>query len=191
MGSTRLQDAAGSVTIQTNAPTTNYTATLPNITCELAPRMQLMAAKTATGTFVDFTGIPSWVKKITVMFNGVSTNGTSVPLIRLGAGSIDIGTYNCVVSTLSPASAAATMSNGFGLAVTSTSAANIFYGQSILTLMGSNVWTMQGILAYPSVSQQFTAGSKTLSAILDRIRITTVNGTDTFDAGNINIMYEG
>jgi hypothetical protein len=145
----------------------------------------------ATGTSVDFTGIPSWAKRITIMFNGVSTNGTSVPLIRLGAGSIDIGTYNCVVSALSPASAAATMSNGFGLAVTGTSAANIFYGQSILTLMGSNVWTMQGILAYPSVSQQFTAGSKTLSSTLDRIRITTVNGTDTFDAGTINIMYEG
>jgi hypothetical protein len=35
-----------------------------------------------------------------------------------------------------------------------------------------------------------SSGTKSLSATLDRIRITTVNGTDTFDAGSINILYE-
>jgi hypothetical protein len=30
-----------------------------------------------------------------------------------------------------------------------------------------------------------------LSGTLDRIRLTTVNGSDTFDAGSINIIYEG
>ena len=34
------------------------------------------------------------------------------------------------------------------------------------------------------------AGRVTLSGALDRVRVTTVNGTDTFDAGSINILYE-
>lgn len=29
-----------------------------------------------------------------------------------------------------------------------------------------------------------------MAIILARVRVTTVNGTDTFDAGTINIMYE-
>jgi hypothetical protein len=35
------------------------------------------------------------------------------------------------------------------------------------------------------------AGHVSLSGALDRIRLTTVNGTDTFDAGSVNIIYEG
>lgn len=37
----------------------------------------------------------------------------------------------------------------------------------------------------------FNGSIKTLSATLDRVRLTTVNGTDTFDAGLVNIIYEG
>ena len=42
------------------------------------------AVASTSGTSVDFTSIPSWVKRITVMFNGVSTSGTSNPLVQLG-----------------------------------------------------------------------------------------------------------
>ena len=57
------------------------------------PLMRLETAKTATGTSVDFTGIPGWAKKITVMLNGVSTNGTSIPVVRLGSGTVQTTGY--------------------------------------------------------------------------------------------------
>lgn len=38
--------------------------------------------------------------------------------------------------------------------------------------------------------QWIQSGDLLLSGTLDRVRITTANGTDTFDAGTINILYE-
>jgi len=42
------------------------------------------AVASTSGTSIDFTGIPSWVKRITVMFDVVSTNGSAIILIQLG-----------------------------------------------------------------------------------------------------------
>jgi hypothetical protein len=56
----------------------------------------------------------------------------------------------------------------------------------------SNTWSSFHSMALSNLANTLNgAGSVTLSATLDRIRITTVNGTDTFDAGSINIAYEG
>ncbi len=58
--------------------------------------------------------------------------------------------------------------------------------------MSGNTWEAIGLVYdFGDSSNSTVVGGKTLSAILDRIRLTTVNGTDTFDAGQINIMYEG
>jgi hypothetical protein len=60
-------------------------------------------------------------------------------------------------------------------------------------LLGSNTWCQQGSLGVQSGGNAnfLSAGSLALGGTLDRVRLTTVNGTDTFDAGSINIMYEG
>jgi hypothetical protein len=148
------------------------------------------AVASTSGTSIDFTGIPSWVKRITVMFDGVSTNGTSAILIQLGdSGGIEItgylsGAYN------ETGGGSSTSTAGFSVTPTSLAAA-AYNGSAILSLLGSNTFVGQGIL-FRSVStgMSYMAGSKTLSGTLDRVRITTVNGTDTFDAGSINILYE-
>jgi hypothetical protein len=58
--------------------------------------------------------------------------------------------------------------------------------------LGSNLWSASGCLGATGINYSFvTGGVKTLSGTLDRLRITTVNGTDTFDAGSINILIEG
>jgi len=57
------------------------------------------AVNTTSGTSIDLTSIPSWVKRITVMLNGVSTNGASIPQIQLGAGSVDTTGYNATASS--------------------------------------------------------------------------------------------
>ena len=142
---------------------------------------------TTSGTSIDFTGIPSWVKRITVMFDGVSTNGTSIPIIQIGdSGGVENTAYT---STASYIATQTTFSTGFGLAQ-SQADTDTFFGAVTLTLQdASNTWVQTGLCTKVG-TMQFSAGHKALSATLDRVRLTTVNGTDAFDAGSINIMYE-
>ena len=150
------------------------------------------AVASTSGTSIDFTSIPSWVKRITVMFQGVSTNGTSTPQIQVGAGSITTTGYNSCGTVISATAVVATTNSTTGLILgAGGAAADIRHGSAILTLLGSNTWTITGILGYSSgtVSCYF-GGSIALGGTLDRVRITTINGTDTFDAGSINILYE-
>jgi hypothetical protein len=178
-----LPDAGGTVVSDT------ATQTLTNKTIQ-GGALTLATAVTASGTSVDFTSIPSWVKRITVLFNGASTNGTSRVILRIGAGSFETSGY------LSTA-----LINGLDLTETSGffgcwrgDAGNVISGAVVLTAMGSNVWTQTGSTTASTGASQSSAafsGAKTIGGVLDRVRITTVNGTDTFDAGTINIMYEG
>ena len=140
-----------------------------------------------SGTSIDFTGIPSSVKRITIMFDGVSTNGTSNPLIQIGdAGGVETSGYLGACSYSSGDSAYTT---GFGIA--NGSAASALYGAITLSLMNSsaNTWACCGSVSLTNFGLH-TSGTKSLTATLDRVRITTVNGTDAFDAGSINISYE-
>jgi hypothetical protein len=155
-------------------------------------RMVLETAQaTTSGTSVDFTGIPSWVKKITVMFSGVSTNGTANLLIQLGdSGGIETTGYLGSSSSIGTTAASTNYTAGFGS--NSGNAANVSHGSFVITLFGSNTWTIAGLVARSnSATTLTTAGSKNLSGTLTQLRITTSNGTDTFDAGSINILYEG
>jgi hypothetical protein len=145
------------------------------------------------GTSIDFTGIPSWVKRVTVMFDGVSTNGTSSPIIQIGAGSVETTGY---ASGLGFANATGTQIGPLttGFACGGTQAVNLIYANATLALVGSNLWvySLAGYLnASGTVYGMSAGGNKTLAGTLDRVRITTVNGTDTFDAGSMNILYEG
>ena len=154
------------------------------------------AVASTSGTSIDFTGIPSWVKRITVMFSGVSTNGTSIPLLQIGdSGGVEISGYLGAGSSVFAASActAVLQTTGFGIGG-GTAATVIFHGSIQITLLDAtaNTWCANGVLARSDTAATFNcSGAKSLSATLDRVRITTVGGTDTFDAGSVNIMYEG
>jgi hypothetical protein len=150
------------------------------------------AVASTSGTSIDFTGIPSWVKRVTVMLNGVSTNGSSNYRIQFGAGSIQTTGYNSNCLTASSVAAATTtnVTAGFDIGSISTAGATL-YGSAIFSLLGSNSWVCQGQFSNIGDSRShYPAGAVALSGTLDRVRITTVNGTDTFDAGSINILYE-
>jgi hypothetical protein len=149
-----------------------------------------------SGTSIDFTSIPSWVKRITVMFNGVSTSGGSVVQVQPGAGSVQTSGYAATGLTTTNAGVVAgnSFTSGFAVEATtaSTTAATIRSGALVLNYAGGNVWSATGQFAHTGTTTSGAAsGTVTLSGTLDRIRITTVNGTDTFDAGSINILYEG
>ena len=147
------------------------------------------AVASTSGTSIDFTGIPSWVKRVTVMLNGVSTSGTSVIHIRLGtsSGVESTGYLGGICANGASENATAGIAIGTGGETSST----IRHGAVCIANITSNTWVAQGSIGRSESAQAYALGfSKTLSGTLDRVRITTVNGTDTFDAGSINILME-
>jgi hypothetical protein len=183
------QNSLGSVSI-TTAQISNASVTPAKLS---QPLTSGTAVASTSGTAIDFTGIPSWVKRITVMFNGVSTNGTSPFIIQLGdSGGIEntsYGSWTGYVSTSSNTTRGTNFTTGFGI-VYQTTAADPIFGNVVLTNLSGNIWLASGTNHFSSGNCGFLSGNKTLSETLDRLRITTVNGTDTFDAGSINILYE-
>jgi hypothetical protein len=145
-----------------------------------------------SGTSIDFTGLPSWVKRVTVMFDGVGTSGTSLKLLQLGdSGGIETTGYTSGAAL--DASRFETSTSGFVLSIAANSSnAETMFGAIVLTNVASNTWVAQGAFHMPTYTVgNSVAGGKALSDTLTQVRITTVNGTDTFDAGSINILYEG
>ena len=179
-------DNSGSIEVQSNG-TTKLTVASTGVSGTITAAT---AQATTSGTAIDYTGIPSWVKKITVMFKGVSTNGTSNYQIQLGSGSVQTSGYVSAVSYVAGAALnSAQVTTGFIIA-NNVTAASIRSGIITFAQLDSTTWTSLGILSEGALVNH-SAGSTTLSGTLDRIRLTTVNGTDTFDAGSINIFYEG
>jgi len=152
---------------------------------------QTVSSTTITVVGLDFLSIPSYVKRITVMFSGVSVSGTSIIQLQLGdSGGIETTSYTSGAWLANANNTTSTT----GLIISAINAANYpFDGNMIVCLVDSstNKWSFSSIMS-GSVSgiNSIGGGSKSLSATLDRVRITTVNGTDTFDAGTINILYE-
>lgn len=152
------------------------------------------AVASTSGTSVDFTGIPSWVKRITVMFSAVSTNGTSFYQVQIGAGSVTTSGYvsNTNYVNNSANSTTGTSATTGYLIVHDVAAASLYTGVTVLNLINSNTWVSSGTGLRTGAPQAgiFNSGFIALGGTLDRVRITTVNGTDTFDAGTINILWE-
>lgn len=148
------------------------------------------AVASTSGTSIDFTSIPSWVKRITVMFQGVSTSGTSLPQIQIGSGSFTTSGYLGSASSILSTVGSANYSSG-AILINQAVATQVHYGAVRITNISGNNWVFEGILGRSdAAATSITGGFLSLSGTLDRVRITTVNGTDTFDAGSINIIYE-
>ena len=208
----------GSVTLTTPATASDFTATFPantgNVVTDSATQtltnktltsptitgasVSAMASSvitsgtvqtTTSGTSIDFTGIPSWVKRVTVMFDGVSTNGTNSILVQLGdSGGVETTGY--VSTSVQISGGGLTVDSTAGFAIRSATASNVFSGSMVIANVNGNDWVSQSIVKQTTSAIAVGAGDKSLSATLDRVRITTVGGTDTFDAGSINILYE-
>jgi hypothetical protein len=151
------------------------------------------AQASTSGTVIDFTGIPSWVKRITLMFSGVSTNGTSPVLVQIGTSSgVENTNYLGASSSFGTGVLSTNFSSGFLISFGTNEAATLVrHGSLVLSAVGSNIWTcIGGVGDSSSARLSITQGAKTLSNVLTQLRVTTVNGTDAFDAGSINIMYE-
>ena len=141
-----------------------------------------------TGTTKDVTGINAAgeVNEIIIFFEAVSHNAANTAIaIQLGdSGGIETSGYS-----------GAGISNGTGTAYTTNSAswrlsedtqfdaAQTYTGTARLTHVGSNVWTITALGTDAAALVYYATGSKTLTAPLSQLRITTPGGTATFDAG--------
>jgi hypothetical protein len=153
------------------------------------------AAASTSGTVVEFTGIPADAKRVTMMFTGVSTSGTSSPQIQIGTSSgFETSAYrntNSLVAASGVVSANFTTGFGIGINASNWTGAMVANGSITISLIDSNIWSAHGAFGLSNqVGLFITAGAKTLGGTLDRVRVTTTNGTDTFDAGTVNISWE-
>lgn len=193
-------DSSGSVTLTVPSTAGSNTITMPALTgtAVIAGQNSAITASTAqastSGTSIDFTSIPSYVKKITVMFSGVSTNGTSPVQIQLGTGSTTYTTSGYLGSVTSSQTGTATSNISAGFVTDNSgvaAAASIRHGSYVISNITGNTWICNGSLGLSNTTFVcVTAGSVPLAAVLTAVRITTASGTDTFDAGSINILYE-
>jgi hypothetical protein len=206
--------ATGTGTVSLLAPVTNTnrTLTLPDVTDTVAGIAAtqtltnktlstglVMGASTITsgtsvastsGTSIDFTGIPSWVKRITVMLQGVSTTGTDNLLIQLGtSGGIVSTGYVAGGQSITSGTATTSSTAGFTSRTTVGGAAGLTSGILTIANLTSGTWVASGVMNQ-SANGLTWAGAVTSVGTVDRVRITTVAGTDTFDAGSINILFE-
>lgn len=190
---TQLADSAvATAKVADSAITTGKLAASAVTPAKLSQPMTVMTSQSASGTSFDFTGIPSWARKVIVTFNGVSISGTSAVMVQAGTsgGVVTSGYLGAVASTTGGTVTA--LSAGFLMTVASAGATATWYGSAALFNHTGNVWVENGAVADPvTLSSQRSAGSISLAGALDRIRITTLNGTDTFDAGTVNVAYEG
>jgi hypothetical protein len=150
------------------------------------------AVASTSGTSIDFTSLPAWCKKITVMFSGVSTSGTSSLLVQLGdSGGIENTGYLSTSITDDTGGGSLGTSSTAGFVYYQDQASYVGYGIVTIALVSGNIWVSSHTGRMTTTNVVTGGGGKTLSDTLTQVRITTVNGTDTFDAGSINIMYEG
>ena len=181
-------DTSGAVEIQTNGTTvatinSNGTVVIPTVT-------NGTTVATTSGTAIDFTGIPSGVKKITILFNQVSCNGTAPRLLQIGtssglvtSGYISSGAY-CGTSQAGTTSTAGFLVGAGGAVADKT------VGTAVIQTIGSNTWCMSSVTGDGTAAYtKMGGGSITLGAVLDRVRLSTTSGA-TFDHGSVNIAWE-
>jgi hypothetical protein len=186
-------DTSGQVTVSAPAVAGTNTLTLQAATATNSVNTLGTAVASTSGTSIDFTGLPSWVKRITVMFAGVSTSGTDAVIALLGTGGTPTYAttgYNSSSTYLVASSLGTNASTTGFITAYPSSAAATFGGHATFTNLSGNIWTFSCAVGDSGVRTTVGAGNITLGATLTAIRI-AFTGSNTFDAGSINILYEG
>jgi hypothetical protein len=149
------------------------------------------AVASTSGTSIEFTALPSWVKRITVMFQGVSTSGTNFLIVQLGTGATPTYTTSGYLGASNSNNSVVNQTTGLPV-IGAPTAANVCHGLMTITNITGNSWCSAASTSLSNTAANGGgAGSIALAAQLTALRITSVGNTDTFDAGSINILYEG
>jgi hypothetical protein len=186
-------DTSGAITVSAPAVAGTNTLTLQAGTATNSMNTLGTSITLTNQTAPDFTAIPSWVKRITLNMSGVSTNSTGTPIIQLGTGSTTYTTsgYLSSVSILGASTVVTSLAtSGFAISASHT-AAYLIGGNIVLTNVTGNTWACSGVSGLSNTTGTIlTGGSIALGAALTAVRF-YIDGTQFFDAGSINILYEG
>lgn len=156
---------------------------------KLTQKLTLGSVATASGVAVDFTGIPSWAKRITVALNGISITPGSELLIQMGVTTPETTGY---ASGCDNTGGTGVLASTAGFLLTrSNSAAALNYGNVTLCLQTGNTWVSSASIYSSGIRGMVSGGAKTFGGAINMLRLTTTTGTDTFDAGSVNILFEG
>jgi len=191
---------SGANVLASGASLTSPTLTSPTLTSptfsgtpgsSLITRMSAGGVSASGYTSVDFTSMPSWINAITVMFSDISTNGSSFMLVQLGTSAgVTTSGYVSTCNDLDGGGGSSSNSSTAGLIMRVQSPPGIINGLMNIAYLGSNRWAAN-VTCMSITSVVFMGGGTvTLGGTLDRVRITTVNGTDAFDTGTINVSYQ-
>jgi hypothetical protein len=145
---------------------------------------------TTSGTNIDFTGIPSWVRRITLNIFNVSTSGTNVPLIQIGNGSFLTTGYISSGSLVFGTNVTGVINTTSGFGIFSNQAADVMFGTVVLTLHPGVGWLCSGVVGITGRTGNAIVNGGVNGAVIDRLRLTTVGGTDTFDLGSVSLLFE-
>jgi hypothetical protein len=150
----------------------------------------MTAQATTSGTAKDFTGIPSWVKRITVIFNGVSSTGNNTLSVQLGTSSgIETTGYDSLVATnrgVEYRSSTNLIVASFG---STTNTTEISGAMTIFLVSGTTFVSSTCCADVEGTNERSLTGggNKTLASALTQLRVLS---TVAFDAGSVNVMYE-
>lgn len=188
-GFTGNSATATNATNATNA-TTSSTCTGNSATATYAPLIS-GTAQSASGPTVSFTGIPSWARRITILLSGVSTVAAGIPAIRAGAGSYEASGYSGVTSKIGATTvdSGASATTSWDL-INSSAATYVYSGQVVITKVTGNLYVISGTYTYGSAQNAVANGTKTFAGTIDRVQLLMSTGTDTFNGGTMNIMWE-
>jgi hypothetical protein len=184
-------DTSGQVTVAAPAVAGTNTLTLLAATATNSVNTLATAVAPTSGTGVTFTGIPSWVKRITILIAGLTYSTSIKTSIQIGSGSLSTSGYTSVGAVIvASVVGQSNETTGFN---THSAYAGPISGQIVLTLLNSatNLWVGSGFISHGLPAMQQTSGYIALAGVLDRVAINTAAGTATLSAGSVNILYEG
>lgn len=189
-------DTSGTITLDAPAVAGTNTITLPAGTGNMVVNnvnsaiVRGTAVASTSGTSIDFTNIPSWVRRITLILDSVSTNGNGQFLIQIGpSGGVETSSYSSTSIYTGSATGQSTSTSGF--VSVNGSSSNVMSGTVIITNINSNIWVQSHNTANNGGTIIVTgSGTKSLASTLSIVRLTTTTGTDVFDSGTVNILYE-
>jgi hypothetical protein len=170
-----------------NSPTFGGT---PTMGASFITRMSAGGVSASGNTSVDFSSMPSWINTITVMFRNISTVSNDNILVQLGTSS-GFTTSGYVSTSIDfDGSGGVAANSTAGLLVKLNPGSNIVNGTMIIAYTGSNAWVNNHTMSNNTNIMTVGGGTIALGGTLDRVRITTVSGTDPFDSGTINVSYQ-
>jgi len=153
--------------------------------------------KTATGSSVVFSNvIPSWARRITVIFENVSMSGTDATLVQLGTGStptwVTTGYVSASARIIQGGTTQNSNSSTAGFILRNGDAARANHGLMTICLLTANRWVASHSMRQVDGADSAVitgGGSADAGATVTSIRVIG-DTTNTFDSGSINILFE-